>query len=84
MTQRHILLSVLVAATVCVGSANAGPKEDIEAALRAGRWQEAETQLHQVLEKHPGNATAHYWLAQAEYRQGKLQEAAAETRGDFF
>lgn len=73
-------LAGLLAATLLAGAALAGSKEDIEAHLRAGRWQEAEAELHQVLEKHPNNATAHYWLAQAEYRQGRAQEAAAEAR----
>lgn len=76
----HHFLAGLLATTLLAGLAQAGSKEDIEAHLRAGRWREAETELHQVLEKHPGNATAHYWLAQAEYRQGKVQEAAAEAR----
>ncbi|CAM4202538.1 bacterial transcriptional activator domain-containing protein [Roseateles saccharophilus] len=77
---KHHVLAGLLATTLLAGVAQAGSKEDIEAHLRAGRWQEAEVELHQVLEKHPTNATAHYWLAQAEYRQGRVQEAAAEAR----
>lgn len=76
----HHVLAGLVATTLLAGAALAGSKEDIEAHLRAGRWQAAETELHQVLEKHPNNATAHYWLAQAEYRQGRMKEAAIEAR----
>lgn len=75
MTHR---LAGLLAATLLVGAAlAAGTKEEIEAHLRAGRWQQAEAELQQVLDKHPDNATAHYWLAQAQYRQGRTQEAAA-------
>ncbi len=78
MTHR---LAGLLAATLLVGAAlAAGTKEEIEAHLRAGRWQQAEAELQQVLDKHPDNATAHYWLAQAQYRQGRTQEAAAEAR----
>lgn len=76
----HHVLAGLAAAMLLAGAALAGSKEDIEAHLRAGRWQAAETELHQVLEKHPTNATAHYWLAQAEYRQGRVKEAAVEAR----
>ncbi len=72
--------AVLIATAIFAGVAYAGPKEDIEASLRAGHWQEAETQLYGVLEKHPNNALAHYWMAQAEYRQGKTQEAIREAR----
>lgn len=78
--RKHQFLAGLLAASLLAGIAQAGSKEDIEAHLRAGRWQQAEAELHQVLEKHPTNAAAHYWLAQAEYRQGKVQEAAAEAR----
>lgn len=78
--RKHHFLAGLLASSLLAGVAQAGSKEDIEAHLRAGRWQEAEAELHQVLEKHPTNATAHYWLAQAEYRQGKVHEAAAEAR----
>ncbi len=74
------ILTAFIATAIFAGAAFAGPKEDIEANLRAGHWQEAETQLHGVLEKHPNNALAHYWMAQAEYRQGKTQEAAGEAR----
>ena len=65
---KHLVLAGLLATTLLAGVAQAGSKEDIEAHLRAGRWPQAEAELHQVLEKHPTNATAHYWLAQADYR----------------
>lgn len=55
----------LVLALACATAALAGAKEDIQADFSAGRWLSAEQRLQEVLAKHPDNALAHYWHAQA-------------------
>ncbi|HJV63620.1 MAG TPA: tetratricopeptide repeat protein [Albitalea sp.] len=69
----RLLATLLLAALAC--AAQAGTKEDIQADIQAGRWSQAETRLQQVLQKHPENALAHYWLAQVKWHQGRPDEA---------
>jgi tetratricopeptide (TPR) repeat protein len=58
--------------------AHAGPKEDIQADMKAGRWAQAEERLVVVLEKHPNNPLAHYWRAQVKAKLGDMAAARDE------
>ena len=53
-------------------------KDDIKADMVAGRWQQADSKLIEVLKKHPDNALAHYWYAQVLEREGKTPAAREE------
>ena len=55
--RRVMVAAALLAATAAI----AATKEDIQADMRAGRWQHADELLQQVIAKHPNNALAHYW-----------------------
>ncbi|MBV8471279.1 MAG: tetratricopeptide repeat protein [Burkholderiaceae bacterium] len=61
-------------------AAFAGAKEDIQADMRAGRWDQAEQRLDAVISQHPDSAVAHYWLAQVKFKQGYIDAAQAEVR----
>jgi hypothetical protein len=78
MLKKAALLPLVVLA-LHAGAAHAGPKEDIEADMQAGRWSQAESRLQAVVAKNPKNAQAHYWLAQVEYHEGKYAAASAEA-----
>jgi tetratricopeptide (TPR) repeat protein len=67
-------LGILVLAAL-VGAAHAGAKEDIQADIQAGRWSQADARLEKVLQQHPDNALAHYWLAQVKWREGAVAQA---------
>lgn len=56
-------------------TAIAGPKEDIQADMVAGRWSQADIRLVTVLEEHPNNPLAHYWRAQTRAKLGDLAGA---------
>ena len=58
--------------------AQAGNKEDIANAMKAGQWQDAQARLEQVLTQHPENAQAHYWMAETHYRLGQYPQAKAQ------
>lgn len=70
--------TLLCAALAMSALAFAGAKEDIQAAMHAGRWESADQQLQVVLAKHPDNALAHYWRAQAQLKLGHEDIAKAE------
>lgn len=59
-------------------SAHAGPKEDIEAAMQARKWEQADELLQESLAKHPKNSLAHYWRAQVMAKLGDLKLAREE------
>ncbi|HEY9064211.1 MAG TPA: tetratricopeptide repeat protein, partial [Burkholderiaceae bacterium] len=71
-------LCALLIAVAASAAALAGTKEDIAADMKAGRWAQADSQLQQVLAKHPDNALAHYWRAQVKLREGQLDAARAD------
>lgn len=73
---RHLIIAAALAC--CAVVAQAGPKEDIQADLKAGRWTQAEQRLNVVLKKHPRNALAHFWMAQVQEKLGQLEAARAE------
>lgn len=49
--------------------------KDIEQAMQAGNYQQAETLLREVLREKPGSAKAHYELGQVLARQSRMPEA---------
>jgi tetratricopeptide (TPR) repeat protein len=51
---------------------------EVENAMRAGNWQQADTQLQQVIEAHPNNAHAHYLYGQVLAREGRPADGLAE------
>jgi len=61
-------------------AAFAGAKDDIQADMRAGRWEQAEQRLNTVISEHPDSAVAHYWLAQVKFKQGYIDAAQAEVK----
>jgi len=54
--------------------------KDIEAAVNAGKLDQAETMLREVLQDKPGSARAHYELGQVLAREAKYDEALAEVQ----
>ena len=66
--------SALFAASALAVAALPSTK-DVEAAMRAQNWQQAETMLLEVTNAKPTNAKAWYLLAQAEEKQGKFGSA---------
>lgn len=73
---RKRLISVLLLGAAL--AAYAGPKEDIQADMQAGRWVAADQRLDTVLKKHPRNALALYWRAQVKAQEGDLVQAQAD------
>lgn len=73
---RHVAV-FLLALLALASQVHAGPKEDIQADMHAGRWAQAEARLATVLDKHPRNSLAHYWQAQVKMQLGKVEEARA-------
>jgi hypothetical protein len=71
-------LCIVTLALAASTAALAGIREDIQADMRAGRWAQADARLEQVLDKHPDNALAHYWLAQVKLREGRHDAARDE------
>ncbi|MBV8502314.1 MAG: tetratricopeptide repeat protein [Paucibacter sp.] len=61
-------------------SALAGPKEDIEAAMKAHDWQRADEMLQKTLAGHPKNAMAHYWRAEVQLELGGMEIADEELQ----
>lgn len=72
--RRVMVAAALLAAT----AAFAATKEDIQADMRAGRWQHADELLQQVIAKHPNNALAHYWRAEVQAKLGNIANARHE------
>ncbi|MDT8999735.1 tetratricopeptide repeat protein [Paucibacter sp. APW11] len=77
-TLKHLLAAAILGLAAL--GAQAGAKEDIQADMKAGRWSQADQRLDEVLAKHPENALAHYWRAQAKFHLGQVDEAQAEVR----
>jgi tetratricopeptide (TPR) repeat protein len=77
----RVIAAGLAAAAALYGPmCHAGEREQIEADMQAHRWTQAQTELNQVIAKHPDNATAHYWLAQVDYKLGQFQAASGEAK----
>lgn len=71
----------LLGATLALSAlACAGTKEEIQADMRAGRWESADKRLVETLAKHPGNALAHYWRAQTQLQLGHADSARSELQ----
>ena len=51
---------------------------DVERAMAQGRWQQADTELSQVLAAHPNNAHAHYLYGQVLAKEGRYADALAQ------
>jgi tetratricopeptide (TPR) repeat protein len=73
-------MSVAALAALYEPVCHAGEREQIEADMQAHRWTQAQAELDQVIAKHPDNATAHYWLAQVDYKLGQFQAASDEAK----
>lgn len=81
MTRPFKRLIAGLALMMAAGLALALPApRDIEAAVAAGRYSEAETQLREVLREKPGSARAHYELGQVLAQQGRHDEARLELQ----
>src|SRR5579863_2178775 len=68
-------LMLVSAAAFAVPSA-----QQVERAMAQGNWQQADTELSQVLEAHPNNAHAHYLYAQVLDREGRYADALAQIQ----
>ena len=74
----HRTFLAALALTFTFMVAHAGPKEDIQAAMKTGNWEQADTLLQTSLAKHPKNSLAHYWRAQVQAKLGNLKLAREE------
>jgi hypothetical protein len=52
----------------------------IETSIQQGNWQQADSQLNEVLKAHPDSARAHYLYAQVLDREGRPSEALAQLQ----
>ncbi|MEY5098525.1 MAG: hypothetical protein RJA36_1244 [Pseudomonadota bacterium] len=77
-TFKAMLLGALLSLST-LALALPSPK-DIEADVKAGQLDRAETQLRQVLAEKPSSAKAHYELGQVLAREGRYIEAEQELR----
>jgi tetratricopeptide (TPR) repeat protein len=68
-------LMLVSAAAFAVPSA-----QQVERAMAQGNWQQADTELSQVLEAHPNNAHAHYLYGQVLDREGRYADALAQIQ----
>ncbi|TKC87189.1 tetratricopeptide repeat protein [Trinickia terrae] len=66
-------LMLVSAAAFAVPSA-----QQVERAMAQGNWQQADTELSQVLEAHPNSAHAHYLYGQVLDREGRYAEALSQ------
>lgn len=72
------LLGLMVFAS---GLSIAAPSlQEVNAAVKAGQWVEAETMLHEVISSNPASAKSHYYLAQVLEREAQLPQAREELR----
>jgi len=55
--------------------------QQVEQSMTQGNWQQADSQLSEVLSAHPKNAHAHYLYAQVLDREGRYPERLMEIRG---
>ena len=78
MSIHRTLLAAFALAFTLALPAHAGPKEDIEAAMRARNWEQADELLQKTLAEHPRNSLAHYWRAQVMAQLGDLKLAREE------
>lgn len=69
------LMLVSAAAFAAVPSAG-----QIEQSMTQGNWNQADTQLNEVLQAHPNNAKAHYLYAQVLDREGRPADALAQIQ----
>jgi tetratricopeptide (TPR) repeat protein len=77
---KKLLAIILAAAALAVSTAAfAAPSaRDVDNAISQGNWQQAHTDLAQVLQAHPNSAHAHYLYGQVLAREGRPAEALAE------
>ena len=76
---KALLVGLLLA--VSAGLALALPTaKDVEAAVQAGQYAQAEAMLHEVIQAKPDSAKAHYELGQILNREGRTYEARAELQ----
>lgn len=54
--------------------------QQIESAMAQGNWQQADTELTDVLQAHPNNARAHYLYGQVLVREGRAADALAQIQ----
>ncbi len=52
--------------------------QQVERAMAQGNWQQADTELTQVLQAHPNNAHAHYLYGQVLAREGRFADGLAQ------
>jgi hypothetical protein len=52
----------------------------VETSIQQGNWQQADSQLNEVLKAHPNNARAHYLYAQVLDREGRPADALAQLQ----
>ncbi len=76
--KRAILIALLA---LCSAMAFALPSTDeVQAAVRAGNYAQAESMMHEVVAAKPQSAKAHYVYAEILAREGKFAEAAVQAR----
>ena len=79
--KRKLLLAATVAAALWSASAFALPSTgDVEAAVKAGNYSQAETMMQEVVAAKPQSAKAHYTYAEILAHDAKFGDAAAQAR----
>ncbi|RKP54837.1 tetratricopeptide repeat protein [Pararobbsia silviterrae] len=77
--KKLIAAALLAAASVTQIAWAASPSvKDVEAAIRAGNYAQAETMLSDVVDAHPNSARAHYLYGQVLDRNGKAAQGLAQ------
>jgi hypothetical protein len=74
---------MIIAATLALGTALAfalPSTEDVQAAVRAGNYAQADSMMHEVVAAKPQSAKAHYVYAEILAHEGKFADAATQAR----
>lgn len=77
------LLAIILAGAAIAASAAAfavPSTRDVDNAIARGNWQQAHSQLVEVLRTHPNSAHAHYLYGQVLAREGRAPDALAELQ----
>jgi len=72
------VVAAVLALTASAAFAAVPSAQQVERAMAQGNWQQADTELTQVLQAHPNNAHAHYLYGQVLAREGRYADGLAQ------
>lgn len=72
------VVATMLALSASAAFAAVPSAQQVERAMAQGNWQQADTELTQVLQAHPNNAHAHYLYGQVLAREGRYADGLAQ------